>query len=86
MTQTTPKRDLQGLANLILGISFPFFYLLHWNGLLSFTWYIPLGWVGMQDSGILQMLASLVSAVIIYAGLFLLAQILIGIVKSFTDL
>ena len=67
------KHDLQGLVKIVLAVCFPFFFLIHWNGFLSFTWYPVLETIGVQDMGMWQFIASFISASIIFAGLYLIA-------------
>ena len=81
MSNEMPSRDLEGLVKIVLGFTFPIFFLIHWNGFLAFTWYEPLSWLGMETMFLPQMLAALLSATIIYAGLYLLSQIVIGLIS-----
>ena len=81
MSNGMPSRDLEGLVKIVLGFTFPFFFLIHWNGFLHFTWYVPLSWLGLETMFLPQMLGALTSASILYAGLYLLSQIVIGLIS-----
>ncbi len=78
MNKGMASRDFHGLMKIVLGFTFPFFFLIHWNGFLSFIWYEPLKKLGLETYFLAQMLASLLSAAIIFNGLFPLIHIVIG--------
>lgn len=58
---------------LLVGI-FPLFFLLHWNGMFSITYYWALEAVGGTRSFLPQVSFSFVSALVIFAGIALVFE------------
>ena len=57
--------------------SFPLFFILHWNGLLSVTYYWALEAVSGTREFLPQVIFSFISAVIIYAGIAIMFEFLL---------
>ncbi len=76
MNSTTRRRVYSGMA-----LAFPLFFLLHWNGMFSHTYYLVLeAMYGPQKPGS-HPVAAFISAVVIFAVIALVFEVLFALTR-----
>jgi len=70
-------KTMRALLYAVLIGSFPFFFLLHWNGMFSFTYWWLLERINGTQSFLPQVIAAFLSAVIIYSVPVLLFELIV---------